>query len=358
MRRFTLPAVLALGAALSVPADVALAGEAVRTLRAELTGSEASRFAIENLVGTMEVTEGTGAAIEIVATVHAETSELADAVRLEKVGDGAVRVRYPYDRVSTFQYREPSSYDGFVGWSSSDSYDYDGHRVKVNRGRGTSLYADLDVRVPKGRVEATFSNLVGLVDATGLTGTLAFRVRSADLRLRRLEGTITLEGSSGDIRARDIKGSWSSEFASGDCDIAGFEGESLSFHTTSGDVVIRSLKARRAEFVSTSGDIRLTDATLQELSAEASSGDVTFEAAGDGLRDVRIRTSSGDVALRLPVGMAFDVDADQSSGDMDVRFTDGTEISHRDRVVGYRHGTGGARIHVHTSSGDLMVSPG
>jgi hypothetical protein len=56
--------------------------------------------------------------------------------------------------------------------------------------------------------------------------------------------------------------------------------------------------------------------------------------------------------------MPFDVDADQSSGDMNVRFSDGTEVSHRDRVVGYHHGSGGAHIRVHTSSGDLTLSPG
>ncbi len=359
MRVSVLSSVLALGALLASAPPVR--AETVRTVRAELTGADASRFAVENLLGTMRITAGTGSAIEIVATVHADTAELADAVRLERVsggnGEATLRVRYPYDRISTFRYRERGDDDGFFGWSSSESYEYDGHRVRINRGRGSSVYADLDVRVPAASVSAAFANLVGRVDADGIRGELAFRVSSADLRLRRLDGKLTLEGSSGDIRARDIKGSWSSDFSSGDCDLEGFEGDSLSFHTNSGDVGLRSVKARRAEFDSTSGDIRLTDADLQEFSARASSGDVTFEAAGTGLRDARIRTSSGDVSLRLPEGMSFDVDADQSSGDMDVRFSDGTEISHSDRVVGYRRGSGGAHIRVRTSSGDLTISP-
>jgi hypothetical protein len=43
---------------------------------------------------------------------------------------------------------------------------------------------------------------------------------------------------------------------------------------------------------------------------------------------------------------------------MEVGFSDGTAVRHRDTMVGYHRGTGGARIQVHTSSGDLSVSPG
>jgi hypothetical protein len=361
MRATAWSSILALGAALAVLPAPAAASETVRTVRAELSGADAARFAVENLLGTMRIAPGSGPTVEVVATVHAETAELAEGVRLERVDQGGtatLRVRYPYDKVSTFRYREPSDDGGFFGWSSSASYDYDGRRVRVNRGKGSGLYADLEIRVPSGRIEGSFSNLIGLVDADSLHGQLRFRVQSANLRLRRLEGAITLEGSSGDIRARDIQGTWSSNFSSGDCDLAGFEGETISLHTTSGDADLRSVKAKRADFESTSGNIRLTDADLQEFQAEASSGDVTLEATGLGLREVGIRTASGDVSLRLPSNLSFNVDADQSSGDMDVRFSDGAEVNHRDRVVGYRRGEGGARIRVRTSSGDLTVSPG
>ena len=361
MRATVWSSIAVLGAALAVPPAAASASEAVRTIKVELSGADASHFAVENLLGTMRIASGSGTGVEVVATVHAETAELAEAVRLERVdhsaGSATLRVRYPYDKVSTFRYREPSDDGTFFGWASSDSYDYDGHHVRVNRGKGTSLHADLEIRVPSSRIQGSFSTLLGLIDADSLQGELKFHVDSADLRLRRLDGVIKLEGSSGDIRARDIKGTWSSDFSSGDCDLAGFEGDTLSIHTTSGDADLRQVKAKRADFNSTSGDLRLSDADLQEFQAEASSGDITFEAIGLGLREVGIRTSSGDVALQLPSNLQFDVDADQSSGDMDIRFSDGEEVSHRHRLVGYRRGTGGARIHVETASGDLTVSP-
>lgn len=360
MRSSVAVSTLILGAALASAPSGAHA-ETVRTVKAELSGPDAAKFSVENLLGSMRIAPGSGSSVEVVATVHAETPELAEAVRIERVAEGGgttLRVRYPYERVSTFRYREPSD-DGFsFGWSSSESYEYDGHRVRVNRGHGTALYADVEVRVPSVAIHGSFSTLLGLIDADSIKGELRFRVESADLRLRRLDGSMTLTGSSGDIRARDVRGTWSSDFSSGDCDIAGFEGDALSVHTTSGDATLRSIKARRADFESASGDLRLNDADLQELQAETSSGDVDFDATGLGLRDVRIRTASGDVSLRLPDKLNFDVDAEQSSGDMEVRFSDGTEVNGHDRVVGYRRGTGGAHIRVRTSSGDLTISPG
>jgi hypothetical protein len=43
---------------------------------------------------------------------------------------------------------------------------------------------------------------------------------------------------------------------------------------------------------------------------------------------------------------------------MEVGFSDGAAVRRRDTLVGYKRGTGGARIHVRTSSGDLSVLPG
>src|SRR5262245_121435 len=124
MRRHLVPSILVAGL-LAAPA--AGRSETVRTIKTELSGADASRFAVENLLGTMHVSAGTGSSVEIVATVTAETAELADAVRLERIdgaGPATVRVRYPYDKVSTFKYREPTNEDVYIGWSSSDSYDY------------------------------------------------------------------------------------------------------------------------------------------------------------------------------------------------------------------------------------------
>ena len=337
--------------------------EVVRTIRVELAGADLSQFAVENLVGTMRITEGSGPAVTAVATVYADSHALADAVRLEKIpGNGGavtLRVRYPYDKVSTFQYREPGNHDGgfFEGFVSSSTYSYDGHRVRVNRARGTRLFADVEVQVPRGDRTARFSNLVGQIEAQDLRGRLRFEVASADLRLSRLDGALEIDGSSGDIRAHDIRGKWKSTFSSGDCRLDGFDGESLELNASSGDFDVRSVKARRIVTETNSGDARFTETDVEEFRSEATSGDIQLEAVGSRLRAVDVSTSSGDVTLRLPPDAPFEATASQSSGDMRVDFSDGTPVIRRDTLVGYRRGTAGARIHVRTSSGDFSISP-
>ena len=345
-----------------VCAASARATEVIRTLRAELSGGDLANFAVENLAGTMRISEGPTPSVSVVATVHAETQALADQVRLERIpGSGgavALRIRYPYDQVRTFRYREPSSTDQFsFGFDSGDSYEYDGHDVRVSRGHGTRLYTDLEIQVPKGELRAQFRNLLGLVDAEGLRGSLRFEVASSDLRLRNLDGSIEASGSSGDIQAHDIRGSWTSEFSSGDIRLDGFQGDTLSMHATSGDFVVRSVKARRVSTETTSGDVTLTDADIEEFSADASSGDIQLRAVGSRLQSVQISTSSGDVALRVPSDTGFDAEADQSSGDMRVEFSDGSTVRHRGDTVGYRRGSAATKIRVKTSSGDFSISP-
>ncbi len=348
---------------LTLLAPPARAAEAVRTIRAELSGADASSFQIENLAGTTRILEGTGDIVTVVATVHAESESLAEAVRIERVAgssEGAtLRVRYPYDKVSTFRYVQPGdggdwSLFDFGSWSNTD---YDGHRVRVSRNRGTTLYADLEVRVPKSRLRASFRQLVGRVEAEGVQGALHFSVDSSDLRLRRLNGDIVLEGSSGDIRASDIRGSWKSEFSSGDCRMDGFDGDLFSFQAESGDLVARDVKARRVRTETSSGDVSISYADIEEFSAEASSGDVALRLQGSRLKAIDVTTSSGDVSLRLPSDEAFDARADLSSGDVNMGFADVTEIRHGRRALDYQRGTGGASIHVKTSSGDLTISP-
>ena len=80
------------------------AAESTKVLRAELSAGPVG-FTIENLAGTMRVVPGTGERIVVEATVHAESSELANAFRLDHDEAGAtLRVRYPLAEVSTIRY--------------------------------------------------------------------------------------------------------------------------------------------------------------------------------------------------------------------------------------------------------------
>ena len=352
---------LALLAAALVAARIAGASEATRTLRAEISGADLQNFAVENLAGTMRIRSSAAEEkVVVVATIHAQSDELANAVRLERVagvaGSGILRVRYPVD-VRTIRYREPHSEGEGLDIFSHSTLDYDGRSYWVAPGHGKRLWADLEVQVPAKVGRAHFRNLVGLIDADGVEGSLRFEVASADLELKRLAGDLALEGSSGDTRAEDIRGRWTSEFSSGDLELTGFRGEEIRFKTSSGDVRGNEIQANRVESDTSSGDVSLRRADVEDFSAESSSGDVRLEVEGARLQAVRAHTSSGDVTLGLPRDASFEADADQSSGDMSVGFTDGSSTLRHDKVVAYRRGEGATRIRVETSSGDLSIYP-
>lgn len=354
--------VLAAAAAALLAAPQTAAAEVTRTLRASLSGADLANFAVENLAGTMRIAPGSGDAVEVVVTVHAASEELADGVRLERVagpeGAASLRVRYPSD-VLAIRYRPPRDADEFsiaLGLSHS-SFEYDGRRYRISSGQGKRVWADLKIRVPARAARARFRNLAGLVEAEGLEGTLAFDIGSANLRLRRLSGDLSVAGSSGNVRASEIRGSLVARSSSGDHELEGFDGEELSLESSSGDVRARRLRAGRVEVETSSGNADFLEADLEEFRGQSSSGDLSLEAAGSRLQEVRAHTSSGNVTLRLPRGASFDAAADQSSGDMEVGFSDGTATHRGDKLVAYRRGSGGTRIRLETSSGDVEISP-
>ena len=357
------PLLLCLAAAFS-PAALLSASDVTKALNATLTGADAANFSVENLAGTMRISPGTEGTVTVAVTVHAESKTLADGMRLERLegdaGAAVLRVRYP-EGVGTIHYRAPADEDTYqfsLGLDfSSSTYHYDGLNYRIASNHGKRLWADVEVRVPPRLDRARFQNIAGLVEAEGVEGNLRFDVASADMRLRRLGGDLSFGGSSGDIKASDIRGNWKSDFSSGDCELDHFDGDALSLRTSSGDIKATSVRAGLVRIDTSSGDVSFEKADLVEFRGEASSGDFLLETEGSRLKEVHTHTSSGDVRLRLPRDASFEATADQSSGDMDVGFKDGQATLHRDKLVAYRRGSGGTRILVETSSGDLEISP-
>lgn len=362
MRHASPIALLVLSAAVAAAPAPARA-ESTRVLRAEVPAG-AKRFTIENLAGRMRVRGGTGDKTVVTATIYAETEALASRFRLENVGGAespVLRVRYP-EGESSVRYRAPNLHsdtgflEGIFG-SFEGTHDYDGRRMRVRGSGGKLLYADVDVEVARGETEAQIRNLVGLLSASGLAGSITIQVDSADVRLDKLRGKVRVEGSSGDIQAQDVEGTWTSEFSSGDIVLDRFRGDTATFQTSSGDVRVRTMDVGRLDMRSSSGDFKIQDCDAGEISAHTGSGDVLFESRGRRLADARLTTGSGDVVLRLPRDASFEARANLSSGDMHVGFDDGTATTHHGEMVAYRRGSGGAKIEVETGSGNLSIDP-
>jgi hypothetical protein len=345
-----------------------LAGaETTRVLRAELKADPGQPFSVENLAGTMRVVAGGGDVVEAVATIHAESEDLAGALRLEQVTDEkgrpTLRVRYPLDRYRSYRYPGTSESHGGRGsrWfdGGHSSTKYDGYSdVHVGRRGGVLAYADVEVHVPRRAIDAVFRNVVGPVSGSGVDGRVRFDTGSGDVEVRESKGDVVADTGSGDVKAESVEGKFTCDTGSGRCEVAGFRGEQLRCDTGSGDVEVRGAAAGRIQVDTGSGDVRVSASEADEIDADTGSGSVELEAGGARLRRVRADTGSGDVRLRLGADASFEVKGEMGSGEIVSRYPDAEPILRKREVVGYRRGSAQTRISVDSGSGDLIVEPG
>jgi len=356
---------LLLAVSLAGLASAATAGDATRSLRAELTAAEAARFRVENLVGFMRVVAGSGDKVVAVATVHAENEDLAGSVRFERVagdhGEPVLRVRYPLDRYTDYRYPAGPSDGGLLMGlfpGSQTETKYDGHRVRVSGRKGVLLYADVEVQLPRSKVTATFHNGAGSMEAQEVEGTLRFETSQGDVRLSQVAGDVAVDTGSGNVNAADLRGSFKCDTGSGDCIVKGFSGERLVCDTGSGKVRVSSASAHSIAIDSGSGNVVLEEADAEELSVDTGSGDLEVTSPSRRLARLKADTGSGDVKLRLAADAGFEAHADLGSGDIVNRYADAQPILKKREVVGYRRGDGRIRIDVDTGSGNLILEPG
>lgn len=361
-------------AALLIPA-VSVQAEVTRTLRAELPASElAHRVAVENLAGAMTITAGGGDTIVAVATIHAESDSVANAMRFERVigenGAPTLRVRYP-ENESTFRYPKASRdesrhephpvaavFENLFGWAGGGSNTkYDGRRVRVVGSGGVLAYADVQITVPKRALEAAFRNRVGAMKADGVEGNVVFDTASGGIDVAHLKGRMRADTGSGNVLATALQGTFNCDTGSGHCQISGFDGDDLQCDTGSGDVSIKDARARDVKVDTGSGDVNLTKVDAQQVDADTGSGNVELEASGTRLSRFSADTGSGNVLVRLAKDASFHAQAELSSGRVKSRFEDAEAITDDGEVIGYRRGTGGVTIRVETGSGNLVIEP-
>jgi hypothetical protein len=344
--------------------------ETTRELRVELSGAAGRPFAVENLAGTMRVTAGSSDTVVAVATVHAESAELAQAMRFEQVtgprGVATLRVRYPVDRHRSFRYSAASSRsDDSWSWlealagalGGGNTMDYDGARVSVSSNRGVVLYADVEVQVPRRELEGEFRNRVGPLFGEGMRGRLRFDTGSGNVTVRDLDGEVVADTGSGDVHADRIKGSFVCDTGSGDCEVTAFSGDDLLCDTGSGDIRIVGAVARRVKLDTGSGDVSVREGEAEELVADTGSGDVDVALEGSRLERVNADTGSGNVRVRMGSAASFRVRASTGSGDVVSHYSDAEAIRDGRKIVGWRRGDGRIQIHADTGSGDVVVQP-
>lgn len=329
---------------------------------------------LANLAGEVELVAGSGDAVTVEATVHAEADGSAETRRLlegmrwvaspDVLGKAGWALTYPVDDYRGFAY--PGSGDSSPGWLSwlidrdHTEVRWEGERVRIY-GRPSSsvpiLYVDLRITVPAG-ADLTLRNAVGAVDGGDLSGRLTVDTGSGGVRLGRFSGHLSVDTGSGAVEIARLEGDASLDTGSGDVEVGRVEASRLDIDTGSGDIEIGGGRVESSRLDTGSGSIRLLAVEVVEVVADTGSGDVEIQSSLAEARRIVADTGSGDVILHGGPDASFTLETDLGSGNLVVRYDDAELLRDDGELVGARRGDGRTRISVDTGSGDCVIGPG
>ena len=348
-----------------------------REVSRTFTARQGAVVDLENLAGEIAVEGTSGGEVEIVATIHAESGDQADAqtllglidIEFDEDSDGInVDVTYPVDRFDKYRYPRRSG-------SGESQTRYQDERVTVtgaDNDDGVTLYVDFVIRVPAG-VGATIENNVGNVSATGVEGELSADTGSGNVTASSGRGDVMADTGSGDVKVTDYNGEISADTGSGDVEISGVTGD-VSADTGSGNVTLTDVQAQRVEADTGSGDIEFERVTgslsgdtgsgdivgsdlsgAETISADTGSGDVRLAGDMSQVRQIEIDTSSGDVELTMSAAPGMEITIETGSGGINVDLPGLTTTSSRRNSFRGTVGDGRARVNIDTGSGSVTI---
>lgn len=336
------------GLALLVAGPLAAQGGPERfTLRGE-------RAAVYNLAGEVRVEAGSGSEVEVeVVRGGSDAGEL----RIEQDRDGGVatlRIVTPGDRVvyprmgarssTSLRVRRDGSFGGGMGARS----------VTIRSGgRGTEAYADVRVRVPRGRSVSIHLG-VGRVAAANVDGTLRLHTASAPVEVSGTRGSLGVDVGSGSVRVQGAQGDVDVDTGSGSVRVAGVRGPRLRVDTGSGSVSAADLQVQSLHVDVGSGGVELRGVRAEEVLVDTGSGSVQIALVAPA-RSVKVDTGSGSVRLEVPPAQGAELEIDTGSGGIAVELPVEGQRSRRSHFRG-RIGDGRGHIRIDTGSGGVRVT--
>jgi DUF4097 and DUF4098 domain-containing protein YvlB len=236
---------------------------------------------------------------------------------------------------------------------------------------GSSDGSELEVRVPARKdvlvrtvsADAEVHGVSALVDVRTVSGEVRVDGSPREVAASSRSGSVTVNATTARVKAESVSGEVSvrgevrerveAATVSGDLSVEARTPEA-HVETVSGDVTVGALSGR-AEVNTVSGDVHLAGQRLQ-ADVRSVSGDVTLEGDLDAQSATQINTHSGDVRLQLARGGGAELDFTSFSGDVEGDVPGGMRMTRSGNDRHFVIGRGGARVVVHTFSGDLSVA--
>lgn len=351
--------VTALTIAAVAPAAAASPLPAQGTERHTLAGADA---AVYDPAGRVQVVagDGTDVVVEVArggrdgARLRVATGRVRGANALRVIAPDRDLVYPALGRWSntTLRVRDDGTFDGGGGGGGFFSR---GQLTVRGGGSGAEAWADLVVRVPRGRRVAVHLG-AGTLEARNVDGDITLNVHAATVVTERTRGRLVVDAGSGSVHVSDAEGAEVNlDTGSGGVEVRGVHAERLRVDAGSGSVRGRDVDARDVNLDTGSGGMQLERVRARTVKLDAGSGRVDLELLGD-VDDARIDTGSGGITLRLPPTLGAMLDVDTGSGG--VRADVPLEVTRRERdhLTG-RLGDGRGRIVIDAGSGGVRLVP-
>ncbi|GEM_PF-3515567 len=216
------------------------------------------------------------------------------------------------------------------------------------------IRSETHIEADQVRMKASSGDVIlGTIHATLLEVTTSSGDVLADADLEA--GEIVWKSSSGDMAMRTVRtGTLALETNSGDADAEFITADLLTVDGSSGDMDVAECACSQLKVDLSSGDVEI-DALTGTVDIDVQSGEVELR-NWDVSSDSSIKASSGDVQIRLrDQHQALELDLRASSGDKQVVLPDFTMMSSDKQRLTGQIGSGGPKLVVQTSSGDIDV---
>ena len=315
------------------------------------------RVEISDLAGTVRVVPGPGTRTEVIVTRGGRDAAKLFVKQDEAAGTSRLRIGMP-GRSLVYPGRARSG-------RTTVTVDKDGclpgrglglglRRISISRaGPGPQAWADLEVRVPRGRKTVVLLG-VGRAEARDVDGDLKLDAASATVSTAGTSGRLVVDTGSGGVTVNGHHGDASVDTGSGDVEVNDVRGGLLAVDTGSGAVTGRGIGADGLTVDTGSGAVRIEDVSARSVRVDTGSGSVSLGLAGQP-DEVLVDTGSGSVSLVGPPDLDATVEVETGSGGIQLGYT----VSGLKREHGYLRGTigdGRARIEVDTGSGAVRLA--
>jgi len=350
-RFFTIAGALALLPALHSPSGAAQTYS--------LTGDD---VVIWNPAGEVRLEPASGSTVEVVVSLMGRDANEVRVTDDQLGGHPTLRLLYPSSR--------PIVYPPMGRWSSSNttirsdgtwghtstSHGLDaflGRRVTVKgSGSGTEAWADLVVRVPKGR-KVSVHSIAGAGEIHNVDGRVLFDGGSGGVQVERSSGALTLDLGSGGVEVAGFDGDLNVDTGSGSVKVSDVDGPSVRLDTGSGGVTGEGITTDDLLVDTGSGSVELFQVDAKRAKVDTGSGGVEMSLLTR-TPDLDIDTGSGSVRVSVPQDLSARLHIETGSGGIhsDLAMT----VDEKDSgLLRGTVGSGTGRVHVDTGSGGVSL---